>query len=88
MSTEAVSVGVPVRRSLAARLAQHWHLIGLTAVLGYVGSTGNANGTPPHLHFGIYTTNGAINPLPLLVDRPQEKRVTPKADKKPAKKKR
>ncbi len=34
MSTEAVSVGVPVRRSLAARLAQHWHLIGLTAVLG------------------------------------------------------
>src|SRR5437867_8353150 len=38
-------------------------------VLGYVGATGNAQGTPPHLHFGIYTASGAINPLPLLVDR-------------------
>ena len=38
-------------------------------VLGYVGTTGNAQGTPPHLHFGIYTTSGAINPLPLLKDR-------------------
>jgi murein DD-endopeptidase MepM/ murein hydrolase activator NlpD len=38
-------------------------------VLGYVGTTGNAQGTPPHLHFGVYTSNGAINPLPLLTDR-------------------
>ena len=38
-------------------------------VLGYVGTTGNAVGTPPHLHFGVYTTTGAINPLPLLTDR-------------------
>ena len=38
-------------------------------VLGYVGMTGNAQGTPPHLHFGIYTWTGAINPLPLLTDR-------------------
>ena len=38
-------------------------------VLGYVGATGNAQGTPPHLHFGIYTSSGAINPLPLLSDR-------------------
>jgi peptidoglycan LD-endopeptidase LytH len=35
-------------------------------VLGYVGNTGNARGTPPHLHFGVYTMNGAINPLPLF----------------------
>ncbi|MCM3904361.1 MAG: M23 family metallopeptidase [Pyrinomonadaceae bacterium] len=40
-------------------------------VLGYVGTTGNAQGTPPHLHFGVYTTTGAINPLPLLTDRPE-----------------
>ena len=39
------------------------------SVLGYVGTTGNAVGTPPHLHFGIYTMSGAINPLPLLTDR-------------------
>ena len=35
-------------------------------VLGYVGNTGNAKGTPPHLHYGIYDTDGAINPYPLL----------------------
>ena len=42
-------------------------------VLGYVGTTGIASGTPPHLHFGVYSSSGAINPLPLLNDRPQEK---------------
>lgn len=32
--------------------------------LGYVGNTGNARTTPPHLHFGIYKGyRGAINPL-------------------------
>ena len=30
--------------------------------LGFVGNTGNARTTPPHLHFGIYKY-GAINPL-------------------------
>jgi murein DD-endopeptidase MepM/ murein hydrolase activator NlpD len=39
-------------------------------LLGYVGTTGNAAGTPPHLHFGVYAPGGAINPLPLLSDRP------------------
>src|ERR1043165_444018 len=58
-------------------------------VLGYVGSTGNADGTPPHLHFGVYTVTGAINPLPLLKDREVEKKaVSVKTDKKNAKKKR
>lgn len=40
-----------------------------STILGYVGKTGNAEGTPPHLHFGMYTATGAINPLPLLADR-------------------
>ena len=35
-------------------------------VLGYVGTTGNAKGTPPHLHFGVYTSDGAIDPLELF----------------------
>jgi hypothetical protein len=47
-------------------------------LLGYVGATGNADGTPPHLHFGVYTASGAIDPMPLLADRPEEKSPTSK----------
>ena len=36
------------------------------SVLGIVGDTGNARGTPPHLHYGVYGDQGAIDPLPLL----------------------
>jgi murein DD-endopeptidase MepM/ murein hydrolase activator NlpD len=34
-------------------------------VLGFVGNTGNARTTAPHLHFGIYA-RGAIDPLPFV----------------------
>ncbi len=35
--------------------------------LGFVGNTGNARETPPHLHYGIYVSGrGAINPWPVL----------------------
>jgi murein DD-endopeptidase MepM/ murein hydrolase activator NlpD len=60
-------------------------------VLGYVGTTGNADGTPPHLHFGVYARGGALNPLPLLSDRTEirtddragQSQPAPKAKKKP-----
>lgn len=32
-------------------------------VMGTVGNTGNAQFTPAHLHFGVYTASGAVNPL-------------------------
>ncbi len=38
-------------------------------ILGFVGNTGNAISTPPHLHFGVYTSSGAINPMPMFIDR-------------------
>lgn len=37
--------------------------------VGYVGNTGNAAGTPCHLHYGIYRKGQALNPYPLLVAR-------------------
>lgn len=37
--------------------------------LGYVGNTGNAVTTPPHLHFGIYARpGGPVDPLPFLYE--------------------
>jgi murein DD-endopeptidase MepM/ murein hydrolase activator NlpD len=40
-------------------------------VVGFVGNTGNARTTAPHLHFGIYRRGqGAIDPLYYVVDPP------------------
>ena len=36
------------------------------SILGYVGNTGNAATTPPHLHYGIYGDGGVLDPLPRL----------------------
>lgn len=51
--------------------------------LGFVGNTGNARTTGPHLHFGIYQSGGrgAIDPLPFIrlgLGEPQQK--LPNAD--------
>ena len=44
--------------------------------IGFVGNTGNARTTPPHLHFGVYMRGvGAVNPHPQLyepTDQPQD----------------
>ena len=36
------------------------------ALIGYVGNSGNAAATPQHLHYGVYTREGAVNPYPLI----------------------
>lgn len=36
------------------------------SLLGFVGDSGNAQGTPTHLHYGIYGSDGAYDPLPLF----------------------
>ncbi|MGH7565810.1 MAG: M23 family metallopeptidase [Gemmatimonadota bacterium] len=35
-------------------------------VIGFVGTSGNAPADAPHLHYGIYTRDGPLNPYPLL----------------------
>ena len=35
--------------------------------IGYVGDSGNAKGTPPHVHYGVYINGSAVNPYPLLI---------------------
>lgn len=49
-------------------------------VLGYVGTTGNAQGLTPHLHFGVYIGDEAVNPFPELEDA---KGATVEAPRKP-----
>jgi len=51
--------------------------------LGLVGNTGNARTTPSHLHFGIYTSMGAEDPL-LFVDRSVKKAAATPDKKLPA----
>ncbi|OBU62435.1 M23 family metallopeptidase [Stenotrophomonas maltophilia] len=51
--------------SWAAGLARG-QVVAAGDLLGHVGDSGNAKGTPPHLHWGIYGADGARDPLPLL----------------------
>ncbi|WP_342645221.1 M23 family metallopeptidase [Mucilaginibacter sp. CSA2-8R] len=53
---------------LDKQLVQNGQNVRIGDTIGLVGNTGNARTTPSHLHFGIYTNGGAINPLP-FVDR-------------------
>jgi len=47
---------------------RRWQVLRAGDPIGFVGTTGNARGTPPHLHYGIYTVSGAQNPQPRLRD--------------------
>jgi len=57
---------------------QEGQLVAAGTVLGYVGDTGNAKGTPCHLHYGVYTWgNQAVDPYSLLSDSAHQRGVPP-----------
>jgi murein DD-endopeptidase MepM/ murein hydrolase activator NlpD len=51
---------------LDKQLVTEGQLVRKGDVVGLVGNTGNAKHTASHLHFGVYTNNGAVNPLPFV----------------------
>ena len=51
---------------LDSQLVRKGQLVRAGDPVGTVGNTGNARTTPPHLHFSIYTADGAIDPLPFV----------------------
>ena len=51
---------------LDKQIAIEGQQVSIGDTLGLMGNTGNAKTTSPHLHFGIYTSNGAVDPLPFV----------------------
>ena len=49
-------------------------------VLGLVGNTGNAKTTPPHLHFGIYTYGGPVDPLQFVDENEKQAAKVPQKE--------
>jgi murein DD-endopeptidase MepM/ murein hydrolase activator NlpD len=51
---------------LDKQLVKEGQVVNKGETLGLVGNTGNAKHTPSHLHFGIYTSAGPIDPFPFV----------------------
>jgi hypothetical protein len=51
---------------LDKQLVQEGQAVKKGDVIGLVGNTGNAKYTPAHLHFGVYTFGGPVDPLPFV----------------------
>lgn len=52
---------------LDSQAVQQGQQVSVGDTVGFVGNTGNARTTGPHLHFGIYSFNaGAVDPLPFV----------------------
>ncbi len=60
---------------LDSQLVHNGQHVMIGDTVGLVGNTGNARTTPSHLHFGIYTSEGAVNPLTFVA--PVTKKAEP-----------
>ena len=51
---------------LDSQLVREGQRVSKGEIIGLMGKTGNARNTPVHLHFGIYTNQGAVDPFPFV----------------------
>ena len=51
---------------LEVQLVHEGQQVKIGDTVGLIDNTGNAKNTPTHLHFGIYTPGGAVDPLPFI----------------------
>jgi len=51
---------------LDKQLVQEGQQVKKGDIVGLVGNTGNAKYTSSHLHFGVYTSDGPVDPLPFV----------------------
>lgn len=51
---------------LDVQIATEGQQVLLGDTLGLIGNTGNARNTLPHLHFGVYGSDGAVDPFPFV----------------------
>lgn len=66
---------------LDAQLVREGERVNKGDTLGLMGNTGNARNTPTHLHFGIYTMGGAVDPMPFVnTERPSPASITASLD--------
>lgn len=62
---------------LDSQIVREGETVTLGDTVGLMGNTGNAKNTPTHLHFGIYTNSGAVDPLPFVnTVRPEPAAIT------------
>jgi hypothetical protein len=64
-------------RTSMTQLVESGQRVSKGDTLGLMGNTGNARTTAPHLHFGIYASGGAIDPLPFVN---QNRKLPPEVD--------
>ena len=66
---------------LDSQVVQNGDRVDVGDTIGFVGNTGNARTTPPHLHFGIYRRGeGAVDPAPFIRPVPRGRPPTISAD--------
>ena len=61
---------------LDSQLVKNGQLVQTGDTIGLMGNTGNAQTTSPHLHFGVYTNSGPVDPLHFVIPVENPEKIT------------